>query len=92
MQLMHHDHMELLPNTYPRYGASQLKMQEEQLRLQHKHLFKLGSNIIMQLWHQQLHAKIPMYTGLLLYGYILCHKERWMIIPRAYVLPTLHHR
>ena len=71
MQLMHHDHMELLPNTYPRYGASQLKMQEEQLRLQHKHLFKLGSNIIMQLWHQQLHAKIPMYTGLLLYGYIL---------------------
>ena len=38
MPQMHHDHMALLPNTYPRYGASQLKMQDELLKPQHKHL------------------------------------------------------
>ena len=38
MLQVHHDHMVLLPNTYPRYGASQLKMQEELLEPQHKHL------------------------------------------------------
>ena len=40
MRLMHQDHMELLLNTYPRYGTSQLKMPDEQLRPQHKHLFE----------------------------------------------------
>ena len=34
----HHDHVVVLPNTYPRYGASQLKMQDELLKPQPKHL------------------------------------------------------
>ena len=40
MLQMHHDHMVLLPNTYPRYGTSQLKMQDELLKPQPKHLSK----------------------------------------------------
>ena len=40
VRLMHQDHVELLPNTYPRYGASHKKMPEELLIPQLKHLFK----------------------------------------------------
>ena len=40
MQLMHQDHVGLLPNTYPRYGASHKKMLEELLIPQLKHLFE----------------------------------------------------
>ena len=40
MRLMHQDHEELLPNTYPRYGASHKKMPEELLIPQLKHLFE----------------------------------------------------
>ena len=40
MRLMHQDHVELLLNTYPRYGTSHKKMLEELLIPQLKHLFE----------------------------------------------------